>query len=1374
MTLIEIRYSNDMHFVRFIHTICDCQWCWLLLLLLPVAQDSWAQPTARFRHLNKKDGLSQGSVFAIAQDQDGFMWLGTRDGLNKYDGYRFTVYRQQPEKPGSLVYNDIRTLYFDPQQKQLWVGTLNGLSRYNAAADTFINYHPERHPAGLSSYSIRCLLRDTRGRLWVGTANGLNLYNEAKDHFIKITTDDPALAGKEISVMLEDRQGRLWLGMEAGLIELLPRPNGGFLLKKVLHAGNTDLPLADYQIKALVEDAKGNLWLGTQDGGVHYWDRQENRILVYSHQSNNPNSLSHNNVRAMSLAPDGSLWIGTFVGLNRFMPGQNRFQRFLKEELNPASISHTSVRAVFFDRRGGLWVGTYHGGVNYYDPGLSRFRHFEHQPNQNSLSNNVVSCFVEDEQNNFWIGTEGGGLNYWNRQNGTFTNYAANPANRNSLSGDNVKTVLQDGQQLWIGTFMQGLNQLDILTRKFRHFRHEEGNALSLSNDNVYSLLRENNHLWIATYGGGLNRLDLTSGQFHHYRHRAADSLSLSSDWGRVLFRDRRGQIWVGTEKGLNLVLRDSLDALSLRFRRYLPDVQVYSMYEDAQGTLWVGTFTDGLFALRPENSAYRQFKETDGLPGHTIFGIVADETGKLWLSTNNGLSCFDPLTATFINYNYSDGLQNLEFNYNAYYRARSGELLFGGTNGFTLFQPAHIQPDSYISPLVFTDLKWFNELVSVDDKRGLLKTTLNQTQALTFRYNEASFTIGFAALDYFNPGNNRYAFMLEGLDNKWNYTTGQTEANYTIQRPGIYTFRLRGANSDGVWNPDERQLKITVLPPPWRSAWAYLLYAVLLAGALYGVFRYISLQHRLQLEQLAMRQQEELSELKLRFFTNITHEFRTPLTLMLGPLEDLLQKTDTGARPQLSAIHRNAQRLLNLVNQILTFQKIEADHELLQATENNIIPFLRDIFESFVETAHLRRMNYTFEAETDELMVWYDADKLEKVFFNLLSNAFKFTPDGGSISLQVHKDNDRAVIAVEDTGNGIKPELHEQIFKRYYEKVATAQTGFKGSGIGLALSRQLVTLHHGDIRVQSEVGQGATFMVTLPLGCAHLQENEMAEAHPIQSAAKAVPVASVTTSPEPTSALSDAPLLLLVEDNAEVRAYLSEIFRDNYRLRLASNGREGLAAAQKVQPDLVISDVMMPEMDGNELCRQLKTDITTSHIPVVLLTARAAQVFKIEGLEIGADDYITKPFSPEELRLRVRNLIQVRHQMRERFARVLNFEPREIAVTSADEDFLRRAMDVAERHIEHPGFTAEQFAYELAVSRPLLFTKLKALTNQTPNNFMKTIRLKRAAQLLRQRKLNVSEVAYKVGFRDTRYFSKCFQEQFQQTPSEYKDSSQP
>ena len=1320
-----------------------------------------------FKHINVKDGLSQGSVFAIAQDRAGFLWLGTRDGLNRYDGARFKHYRHDAANPRSLASNDVRAIYCDPSGNAIWIGTPDGVSRYDPDADTFSNYLHSGDNTSPSATSVRCIFRDSKKRLWLGTDKGIVRYDSERDTFLLGAA--AGLGG--VNTLFEDRRGILWAGTDVGLGRVVYTKKGEVAIAPVLHPGARSFPMADYQIKACIEDAAGNLWIGTEQGGLYYWDRGAQRLRSFRYDAGSSGSLSNDRVRSLTFGPDSSLWVGTFLGLNRYHGQRRSFQRFLSDDAAENGLSNSSIRTIFFDRSGGMWVGTYHGGISYSAPGLSRFQNYTHLPKRNSISSNIVSSFAEDDRGNLWIGTEGGGLNYWDRERQAFSTYPVQGGDaKPGIAGYNVKALLKDGQRLWVGFFQVGLYAFDLQSKTFRHYEVSESETQTeLNHSNVYSLLKAGGRLWIATYGGGLNVLDLSRQKFYYYHHAPSDPHSLSSDLTRVLYQDRRGQVWLGTEKGLNRVFTDSATGLPQRFQRYLPGVQVYSILEDVKGRFWVGTFSHGLFMLDPRTGRSTRFTEADGLPGHTIFGILADSSGKLWLSTNNGLSNMDPERRTFTNYHYSNGLKNIEFNFNGYYKTQAGEMLFGGMNGFTVFQPSDFSPNPVAPSVVLSELKMFEQEVRANDKTRLLSTALNNAERITFRYNEAVFAIGFAALDYLNPGSNQYAYKLEGLDKDWNYRVGQAEARYTIQRPGLYRFRLRAGNSDGVWNPRERVLEIKVLPPPWRSTPAYIGYIFLALFAIVGIFNFLQMRHRLQIEHLSKLQQEALNEMKLRFFTNITHEFRTPLTLILGPLDDLIRTHPEGElQKPLQSIRRNAQRLLNLVNQVLTFRKLESDYEHLAVVRGDLVALLRDVCQSFDESARLRNIRLRFVSVENSLIAWFDRDKLEKVAFNLLSNAFKFTPDHGEIELSVYQNSHSAFFQIKDNGIGIKAEWHEEIFRRFNERLSVPYAPVQSSGIGLAMCRQLIALHHGSIRVESAEHQGAVFIVELPLGHAHFKEEELTGGE--------IPVTAPAFHPIPAEAAATgkllpahAPTLLLVEDNPEILAYVQGFFQASYRVLTAADGKAALQVARKQQPDLIISDIMMPEMDGIAFCRTLKTEIPTSHIPVILLTANSADPVLISGLENGADDYITKPFNPEELRLRVRNLLQSRKQFREKFARVLHLEPSEITVTSADEDFLRRALAIVEKHIANPDFDVEQFARELVVSRPVLFAKLKALTDQTPNNFVKTIRLKRAAQLLSQGKLPIAEVGFQTGFPDARYFRKAFQKQFGCSPSEYE-----
>jgi signal transduction histidine kinase/ligand-binding sensor domain-containing protein/DNA-binding NarL/FixJ family response regulator len=1322
-----------------------------------------------FRHLNKKDELAQSSVFAIAQDSLGYLWFGTRGGLNKYDGYRFSVYKS--DATGGAAGNDVRILYVDPLTKDLWAGSLSSLSRYKATTDTFTTYRNQRGDnSSLTGGAIRSIFRDRAGRLWVGTSLGLNLFDEKtgtwQRHFP--ASGDAETPKNNVAFITEGTDGVLLVGTGRGLFKM--GADAGASLSLVASIGQTRLTSSQW-------GAAGKLWIGTFGQGIIKWDPVTDTAERFIHDKKDTGSLSHNNVRALEMNGTGDLWVGTFDGLNLLKAGQDSFVRYRSSGDEDSGLLDNSIRSLLIDKSGSLWVGTYYGGVHHLDERYNLFSNFRHDAYKNSLSGNVVSSFAEAPNGDLWIGTEGAGLNYLNKETGRFTNYHPATEKRETLSGKNVKKLLLDQENLWIGTFRAGLNRLNTRSGEFFHYRHDPTDPSSLASDNVYGLHREGDLLWILTFGGGLDILDLKDGGFRHFPHDPEDSNTISYDETRGILKGADGTFWIGTEQGLSHVVADSSGYPS-SFETLFPSENIYSMHEDGQHRLLLGTFSNGLFRYDPGGKTTEHYTMEDGLPGNTIFGILETDDGMFWLSTNKGLSRFDPTLSSFTNYDYSHGLENLEYNFNAYHRTEEEELFFGGLNGFTRFAPADIMPNSFVPPVVITSLRRNNQEEKIGVKGGLLTKNINDTKTLTFRHGEAAFTIQFAALDYFSPENNHYAYMLEGLERGWNYTTGKSEASYTIQREGDYTFLMKGGNSDGIWNHEIRRLEIRVMPPPWRSWWAYLIYAGGIALMVYSLIHFLRLRHKIQLQEIAKEQQDELLEMKLRFFTNITHEFRTPLTLILGPLQQLLKNQVHAPEigRQLSMIDRNAQRLLSLVNQILTFRTLATDHESMRIRKNDAADFLEGVFVSFRETARLRDIRFEFYNKIGKTELWLDHDKMEKVFFNLLSNAFKFTTNGGRITvwLEEDDDNERVVVRIKDSGPGVDPALKTKIFNRFYEESTGQQSSTKSSGIGLAFSLQMVTLHQGEIYVVDTLPgdeQGAEFVVELKKGKAHFETLEINEVEFTVPEKDLVdgPGLLLNASPAPAAApIEKEATLLIVDDNQEILNYLHSIFEGSYQVVVADSGVTGLEQARKALPDVIISDVMMPEMDGFTFCHSVKTDLQISHIPIILLTARTAEPSRIEGLRTGADDYVTKPFHPEELQLRVRNIIRSRQKAREKFARVISFDPNEITITNADEQFIEQVMAVVEAEMGNYDFKVDDFATQLAVSRSLLFTKLKALTGMTPNNFVKSIRLKRAAQLLESGQLNVSQVAYEVGFKDPKYFRKCFKVQFDKSPSTF------
>jgi len=1351
----------------------------LLLLFILILQgvgglclDLYGQESLAFRHLDSRQGLSQNLVLSIVQDGDGFMWFGTRKGLNRYDGYRFRTFSSDSAEGTSLLKGEVRHLYFDPQIQRLWIAVGTGLSRYCPRTERFKNFffHAGRRPGAEAPEVVHAVLRDSRGQVWVGTEGGLYRFDEPADTFLWCARPSalPPSQAFNIWALLEDGEGNIWIGSEAGLFGMRPDAEGApaYLPRPEDPATRA---MAEAPIQTMTLDGEGHLWLGTYKAGLYIWRPGESpRHMV--HDPQNPFSLSDNDVRVLQVDPRGRVWVGSFLGINVYEAATDRFFRYQHEVSNPRSLSSGSVRSICFDSRGSAWVGTYYGGISYHHADSYRFTHHQPGADADELSHRVISAFWEDEQGNMWVGTEGGGLNYWDRGSGTYTHYQHVSGQRGGLSGNNIKALAGRGDSLWIGTFAGGLNLYRPSLGRWQHWRAETG----LGHDNVYGLLLDTSRLWIATYRGGLSVMDLQYGRIQTYRHDPADSLSLSDDHCRIVFKDVRDRYWVGTSSSLDRIER--LPSGQLRFHRVLEGDMVCSLLSTSDGRLWVGTYESGLLVLDPSDKVVRRLTLAEGLPGHTVVGLLQDRSGRIWISTDRGVARYDPRDASLTSYNHSDGLSNLEYNFHACYRTRSEEMFFGGTQGFTSFFPDAIRTNTFVPPVVFSHFKSANQLVRPAEANSLLEVGINEARQLTLPYNRATFSLGFAALDYLNPENNHYAYQLEGLDEDWTYVQGQAEVTYTLQQAGTYTFRLRGGNNDGIWNHEERMLEVKVLPPPWRSPLAYSLYALLGLILVGGAFRFVQIRHRLQLEQLTMVKQEELHQAKLRFYTNITHEFRTPLTLILGPTEDLLRRGPDApfSQQKLQAIRQNTQRLLRLVNQLLNFRSLEHDHSALQVASGNLVPFLREVHAAFQEQARMAQIEYRFEAEAERFELWFDRDKLEKVFVNLLSNAFKFTPAGGQIILRI-ADGDAALrVEVCDSGTGVPEAAREHLFERFYHLEAPDHAPQPGTGIGLALCKELVELHGGRIELVESSGPGACFRVSLPKGKAHFAVEHLLPEGADSEDVKAY-LAKAAKTPAEASPLADMAshsprkTLLLVEDNAQVRTYVKGIFEAYFEVLEAENGEIGLKTAQAVIPDLVISDVMMPVMDGISLCSELKRAVETSHIPVILLTARTGQPFRVEGLEIGADAYLTKPFSPYELQLKVRNLFEARQRIWDRFHGVLKLEPSEVTLTSADEAFLTKAIAVVETFMGDPDFTVEVFAREMAISRPLIFTKLKAITNQTPNNFVKALRMKRSAQLLRQSDLGVAEIAYEVGFRDARYFSKCFQKEYEQTPSEYR-----
>jgi ligand-binding sensor domain-containing protein/signal transduction histidine kinase/DNA-binding response OmpR family regulator len=1350
-----------------------------------------------FRHLTVSDGLSKSSVISIVQDQQGFMWFGTRDGLNRYDGHKVKVYKHDNSIPHSISNNDITRVVVD-SRGDLWVGTFNGLNKYDYSQDKFITYYKEAGDVTtLSDNTVRAICESNNGDLWIGTSNGLNRFNRATGTFEAFFHDDQdafSISNNHVQDIFEDKEGFIWVATARGLNKMDISSTGNIRFTRLLHEPGNSNSLSDDNTQSVREDREGNLWVGTSLGGLNKYDKNTGKFESFLLDSLPDKSIRNNDVRALAFDEQGRLWIGAYTGLYLLDIRNNRFHRMLNDKDDPTSLSNNSVKSVFVDRVGTLWIGTYYGGVNMLDEQNHNFRNFKCQSGLSGLTYEVISAIVEDVEGRIYVGTEGGGINILDLRSGAYKTMINREA-ENSLSSNNIKSLyLEDENNLWIGTYRGGLNILDLRSGKIKNYRNEINNESSLANDNVYSILQENDSLfWLGLFGGGLNLFNKNNEMF--FRISKGSDKGLTSEQVRVLFKDSQGNLWVGTPGGLNFLSAENLASFNFQFKTYFYDSKkgsgedIQAIYEDSRSGIWVGTKESGLNLFDPASDKFVNYILNDNsAPGNNVVnGILEDENGWLWISTNQGIVKYNPDVGTIKRFVESDGLLSNEFNINSCLKNRNGFMYFGSLKGLTTFHPDRISTNQSVPSVIFTDFKLYGQSLRPQEEEGILAKAISYTREITLDYDQANFSIEFSIPNFINPQKNHYAYRLNGLEEKWNYTSNHF-ASYILQNPGTYLFEVKGANNDGIWNNEPTTLKIKVNPAPWRTWWAFLFYAVSICIALYLLIKIIisssRLKHALEIEQLNQQKQELLNQSKLQFFTNVSHEFRTPLTLILGPLEEIISsyKGNNALYRELQSIEKNASRLLNLVDQLMDLRKFENKHLQLKVSEGNIVEFVKDIYLSFIQYARIHKFSYEFDSEVDELLLWYDRDKLERVVFNLISNAFKYTSDGGQIKVMVRQVSGGAEIEIVDSGVGIAPEHLEKIFERFYE-VSHSDSIFstkynRGTGIGLALAKGIIDMHSGEIKVKSIESEGSTFTIQLPLGSKHLSEdqinknfkkrNELVSYEVKNYLADIHPDPDVSVELSPAELSKNAPTILVVEDNDDVRNYIVQVFRAEYRIIEASNGKEGLKMALQHVPDMIISDVMMPETDGVEFCFRIKSEIRTSHIPFVLLTARTSLAFKYEGLEMGADDYIQKPFKVKELKIKVKNLIQSRKKLKEKFSSESLLKPSDIIVSSLDEKLLKKALQIVEENISNELFEISTFSEELGISRTMLFSKIKAWTNLTPSDFVTVMRMKRAAQLLEQNKLTVSQVAFQVGYKNPKYFSKCFQRHFSETPTSY------
>lgn len=1456
---------------------CACCACMLLLISLPV----WGQLRCKLDHYTTEDGLSHNAVMCMIKDHDGFMWFGTWDGINRFDGHNFVFYKSKPGDTSSLRNNRIDEIVED-KTGYLWLRAYdNQVYRFDKNTEQFMAVSELLSGPSHEKYIFDDVLSTSSGKaIWLRTRRqGIFCITNpgaphiTYSHYAHGFSKGFNLPSNHINFVYEDSEHAVWIGTSSGLSCLKRNKAGKYInieLGSLLsHAANINC----------IAECDNKIWLGTNDGRIlvyqknaatlysqHISDFGINNICVSRQQpvvyvstsgsevvsvnKTNPANIVVNKAGRgplFSMYEDrtGVLWIEPDKhGIIRFDPIAHTFNQYTHKK-DASYENPAKYYKVFEDKNGLVWMSMKGEGFGYYDTAADAVKYFyDERGSDNYRFSNLVIATYLDPAGVLWVSSDDRGLNKVVFQ-GTDFNQQLLVNHTYSRSDNEIRGICADrNNRLWLASKSGQLYVYDKGKRVPVTFTNMPADGFGV----IYNIIQDKTGaMWMGTKGNGLFRVvPVNSGQpiykVDHYLNDKSDPYSLSSNVIYSLMQDSRGRIWAGSfEEGINLVQQqgDHVRFLNTRnsFKNYPQDVfrKIRHMEEDAAGRIWIAT-TNGVLIFNPnEGNAsnyrfvgfskiagdktslgkndvqfiYRDSKNTmwlstsggglnkaigddpfkslkfkvyttdDGLPSDYVLSSIEDNSGNLWLATENGLSRFNPRNEQFRNYDSYDGLPQTGLSESTGLKLADGRLVFGCIAGYILFDPASIGYHQIAGKIAFTNLQVNNTDVVVGGAGSPLKNSLNNTHHIILKYNQNILGIDYSLLDFRSGNKQSYSYRLNGFDKVWHDNKGQRRATYTNLPPGDYIFEVKIQGNDLYSNTPYKSLAITILPPPWRTWWAYLLYVIFTAVLIESVrrtsFTMLKLRHNIEVEK-------KLANLKLSFFTNISHELRTPLTLILNPIEEIYKKEELSAQgaDHINVVRKNAKRMVRFINQLLDLRKVQSGRATLRISEVEMGSFVKKISEYFTDVAWEKQINLEIVADKSELLSWIDVEKMDIVIYNLLANAFKFTPAGKSIRIAIKEQDNAQGLAIEiaDQGQGVPENKLSDIFELYYEGEHTEGKHLKGTGIGLALSKELVELHEGKIFARNNADGGLTVTVMLKQGKDHLQYYEVTFVdlpeipHEFEETVEELLSDSITTPPCRHS--EDTPLVLLVEDNSDLRTFLNTQLSELYRVELAENGEEGLQKAMNLLPDLILSDVMMPVMDGIQMMDRLKNDILTSHIPIILLSARFSIEHQIEGLKYGADYYITKPFHNELLMASVETLIKQRKKIFDNFLnqkRTIALSPGEIVITSQDEIFLKKVIKIVEDRMPDPDFNIDAVAESINMGRSAFYKKFKSLTNLAPVEFVREMRLKRAIQFLDAGETNIAEIAYHIGFNNAKYFSTCFKDQYHLSPTEYLKS---
>jgi signal transduction histidine kinase/ligand-binding sensor domain-containing protein/DNA-binding response OmpR family regulator len=1352
------------------------------------------------QNFNEKYGLPKNIVncMCVFQDSKGFMWFGMANGLYKFDLNSFTYCSLQKNNNKGFPEADVRAI-LEYAPGILLVGTYNkGLLVYNTLIEKYDTVDC-RANIDFSKLYVHCIFLDKTGVIWVGTFNGLFRLKPLKskenkfellEKFDKTNTN---LISSEFVGILDSGTDNIWFltlsevcsyNRSSGTFKTIPTYGANssftFVDEKRIIIGRFDSGLRildtktrkvndlyikgiseNYRVRYVYMDSQSNIWLSVSNVGLILIESgiENPKLTMISNKDRNYSNLNSNVIYQIGESRDGALWICNEEGVNMIELKKNYFESYscsFPVKGNPMILG---IRALLNSEKGFVWTGTIGGGLKKFDLTSKNFTDMQWDGLGNPIGKNV-QAILRDHIGNLWLGTEGDGVI--------------------KISADK-KSNVEKGK----------LINYRIYPRSFP--------VKSLLNDFVMCLLEDRHkNIWIGTWHGlsliesaEVEKQDQSKAKIINFLHNPMDNKSISNNTIMSLLEDETGNIWVGTQEGLNKIIKsDTGYTFEHSFKSsngfLLSERKILVIYQSRKGTLWFSTQDGGISSFDVKSGISTDYNSDNGFDDNIVNSINEDDNGNLWLGTNNGLCRFDPSSHSFKVFTTEDGLATENFFFASNCKV-SGDLYFGSNNGITVFNPKTIVSSSFKPNLVFTDFRLFNKQVIIKNKNSPLYKHISYVNSVQLKYNQNYITIAFSALNYKQNKEIRYSCKMEGFDGFWNNLGSEHKVTYNNLMPGTYVFKAKAYTSNNYTNSADISLKIAIDPPIWKTTWAYLLYLALLIFILIQTYRYIVLKEKqknaLALERMNAKRIHEMDMMKLQFFTNVSHEFRTPLTLLSAPLETLMKENPEPHKAQTyyQMMYRNIQRLTRLIDQLLDLRKIEEGHLKMEWYEGDIIEFIQKIFNTFQNYADKRKIYFTFQSNCLQVLTYFDADKLDKVLFNLLSNAFKYTPNNGSISLIIDmkspsdmpypglKDN-FLEIKISDSGIGIPAESISQLFHPFQQVNTNKPIGSSATGIGLSLTKELVDLHKGYISVESEVNKGSIFKVFLPV-FKTLPQNENVKQNnfnDVKNASFAEAAEYDLTHQTNETATGSKPLLLIVEDNSDVRTFLRYELNNTYRIIESSSGEEGFDLAVKMIPDLIISDIMMNKMDGVELCKKLKGDEHTSHIPIILLTARHSEDVKLMSYEIGADEFITKPFNISLLISRIKNLIEQRRKLRMLFGKGNNYDFSSIATNKVDSQFIEKLNKIIEKNIANSKFDPTLLASEMAMSRMQLYRKVTALTNQTVYNYIRTMRLHKAAHLLISTNMQIAEIALTVGYLEPSNFTKCFIRQFNQTPSQF------